>query len=325
MGFMKFACGSLPQGVLMDPDNQARLAKHAEDLGFEYLWVNDHIVMPRSIGSVYPYSETGEFYEHGEAGDYLEQLTVLGFLAGHTSRIRLVTSVMVVPYRDPVHTAKILATIDVLSGGRLSVGCGAGWMREEFEALGRPPFEERGAITDEYVSVFKELWTSDDPRFDGKYVRFANIAFEPKPVQKPHPPIWIGGESAPALRRAVRHGDGWFPIGNNPRFPLDTPDLFAARMARLREISEAEGRDPSTIDVTYALGWYNENEAETGSDGRRRSFTGSAAQIASDIRAYRDLGVGCIMFEWLTGSAGFEEALERMERFVTEVRPLVEG
>ena len=109
------------------------------------------------------------------------------------------------------------------------------------------------------------------------------------------------------------------------RFPLDTPNLFAARMARLREISEAEGRDPSTIDVTYALGWYNENEAETGSDGRRRSFTGSAAQIASDIRAYRDLGVGCIAFEWLTGSAGFEEALERMKRFVTEVRPLVEG
>jgi len=155
---MEYAFGALAQGVFANPENLSLLAKTGEKLGFEVMWFNDHIVMPRAIGSRYPYTDSGQFNEFGETGDYLEQLTVLSYVAAQTSRVKLLTSVMVVPYRDPVLTAKILATADVLSEGRVIVGCGAGWLREEFKALGRPPFEERGSVTEEYIRVFKNLW-----------------------------------------------------------------------------------------------------------------------------------------------------------------------
>src|SRR5690606_22397255 len=127
-------------------------------------------------------------------GECFDQIATLAFVAGRTSRIRLLSSVMVLPHRQPMLAAKMLATADALSGGRLIVGCGVGWMKEEFEAIGAPPFAARGRVADEYLHAFKELWTKDAPRFEGEHVRFANIAFEPKPAQKPHPPIWIGGE-----------------------------------------------------------------------------------------------------------------------------------
>jgi probable F420-dependent oxidoreductase len=190
-------------------------------MGFDYLTLSDHIVIPRDIEARYPYSATGEFPSGGR-GDWYEQLTSAAYVAAKTSRLRLVTSVMVVPHRPAVLTAKMLATIDLLSNGRLTVGIGAGWMKEEFEAVGAPPFAERGTVTDEYLTVFRELWTKDAPRFDGRYVRFSEIVMAPKPVQKPHPPLWIGGESPSALRRVARLGDGWYLIGTNPQHPLDT-------------------------------------------------------------------------------------------------------
>src|SRR5208282_1573337 len=129
----------------------------------------------------YPYSDSGEF-PSGAAAPRLEQLTAATFIAAATSKLRIVTSVMVVPHRPAVLTAKILATLDVLSKGRLTLGIGAGWMQEEFEAVGTPPFAERGTVTDEYMMACKELWEKDDPRFDGKHVKFANVVFQPKPV-----------------------------------------------------------------------------------------------------------------------------------------------
>ena len=150
--------------------------------------------MPRDIASRYPYSESGEWAAR-TAGECLDQLAALAFLAACTERLRLLTSVMVVPQRHPVLTAKMLATIDVLSAGRLIVGCGVGWLKEEFEAVGAPDFAERGRVTDEYLDAFKVLWTADDPVYRGQHAQFENIMFLPKPVQKPHPPIWIGGES----------------------------------------------------------------------------------------------------------------------------------
>ena len=168
-------------------------ARGGEELGFEIISVNDHIVIPNDVDSRYPYSETGEFGRG--SGFIIEQLTTLSFLGAATSSAKLMTSVMVLPHRNPVHTAKILATIDVLTDGRLIVGCGVGWMREEFEAIGAPPFDERGKVGDEYIRAFNELWTSNTPTFQGQYCSFQDIVFEPKPVQKPHPPIWVGGES----------------------------------------------------------------------------------------------------------------------------------
>ena len=165
---MKYGFTVPTRGPLAEPDSLMTIAKRAEALGYDSISLGDHILVPKDIDSTYPYTETGEF-PGSASGACLEQLNVLSYLAGQTERIRLATSVMIVPHRNPLVAAKALTTIDVLSKGRLVVGIGAGWMREEFEALGIPAFEERGAVTDEYIQAIKELWTSDDPTFEGKY------------------------------------------------------------------------------------------------------------------------------------------------------------
>ena len=317
---MEYGFGVPTSGPLSAPDSLATLARRGEDLGFGFIAVSDHIVLPRNIASRYPYSESGE-YSGALPGECLEQLTTLTFLAAKTSRARLLTSVMVLPHRSPVVTAKMLATIDVLSGGRLDVGCGVGWMREEFEAIGAPPHSERGAVGDEYIRAFKELWTSDHPSFDGKYCRFSGISFLPKPVQKPHPPIWVGGESPAALRRAARLGDVWYPIGNNPCHRVGSARQLADYLSRLRQYAEEAGRDPAEIGVAYNAGWYDDRQAQRGPDGTRRPLTGVPDQVAGDIRELEELGVRYLSVN-VRGQI-LEESVERMERFVSEVRPLV--
>ena len=306
-----------PQG---SADALATLARRAEELGFAFAAVGDHIVIPRNIESRYPYSQTGEF---GSSGECLDPLTVLSFVAGLTSTLRLVTSVMVLPYRNPVHTAKALASIDVLSGGRLTVGCGVGWMEEEFEALGAPPYADRGTVSDEYILAFKELWTSDNPSLQGTYVSFTDIIFEPKPVQKPHPPIWVGGESPAAIRRAATQGDAWYPLRGNPRFPVDTPQQFSAAVDRLRRYAEAAGRDPSEIDIAFSFTWKGDPGTRSASRDQRALFTGAPEDIAADIHGFADMGVRH-MRVGLQG-ATLPEILERMERFASEVAPVVRG
>ena len=317
---MDFGIGVTTRGPRATPDELVAMAQHAEALGFGYMSVSDHIVIPRSIDSRYPYSESGAF---GGGEECLEQLTLIAFLAAATSRIRLLTSVMVLPHRNPVHTAKILATIDVLSGGRLIVGCGVGWMREEFEALGAPPYEHRGSVGNEYLRAFKELWTSDDPVFDGEYCSFSDIGFEPKPVQKPHPPLWIGGESPPALRRAGTLGDAWYPIGNNPVFPVGSMDQLKASIDIVRRHCEEAGRDAAEMDFAYSAGWYDDRQAEKLPDGSRRAFTGEPEQVAKDIRDFNQAGVQ--HFSLGLQGADQNETGERMERFAERVKPLIES
>jgi probable F420-dependent oxidoreductase len=217
-------------GPLSSPDTIARLAVEGEAIGYDYAAVSDHLVEPIDIHARYPYSESGEF-PRGSRGDRHEQLTAIAYLAAKTSRLRFLTSVMVVPHRPAVLTAKILSTIDVLSAGRLFVGIGAGWLEEEFEAIGAPNFAERGIATDEYLQAFRDLWTTAEPRFEGRFVKFAGILFAPKPIQKPHPPIWVGGESGAAMRRAARLGDGWYPIGSNPQYRLNTLSRYRVAIA----------------------------------------------------------------------------------------------
>ncbi len=324
------------RGPLATPEGLRSMARRGEDLGFDLIGVPDHIVIPTRIAPHYPYSDSGEF-PGGGAGDCLDQLALLGFLAGQTSTARLLTSIMVVPHRPAVLAAKMLATVDVLSGGRVTVGCGVGWMREEFEALGAPPFDERGAVADEYIRAFRELWTNPAPAFDGKYVRFSDISFLPQPIQKPHPPIWIGGESAPAMKRAARLGDGWYPIGSNPRYPLDSLGRYRDAVARLHRYAEAGDRDPAGITLAYcALRWSGSGygaDARPGTeaaatddaadDGGRRLLTGAPAEIAGDIDALCDLGVRHLVLNFQ--SAEPAQTLERMEWFTRDVRPLVAG
>jgi probable F420-dependent oxidoreductase len=318
---MKYGFTLPGRGPLATPDNLAAIARRGEELGYDFVLFGDHIVVPRQIASPYPYTETGEF-PGSASGEAMEQLTVLSFLAGQTRTIRLVTSVIIVPHRNPLVAAKALATLDVLSKGRLVVGVGVGWMREEFEALGLPPFDERGAVTDEYIRAFKELWTSDDPSFEGKYCRFSNISFLPKPVQKPHPPIWVGGESRRALRRTAELGNGWYPISANPQFPLGDPEQLAARLRRLAALSKEAGRDPAEIDVIYRTPDYqllNKDNRPSFSAGGRRPFVGSADEIATDIRRYAALGVGSLVLDLARLSRNLDDMLQHMEALAAQV------
>ena len=318
---MKFGFEAPIGGPDATPEALARLVQYGEELGFDVVGAGDHIVIPHRVDSRYPYTPDGKYGNDGP-GDCLEQLTVLSFIAGHTSTIRLLTSVMVLPYRSPVQTAKVLTTIDVLSRGRLILGCGVGWMREEFEVLGAPAYERRGAVGDEYIRAFKELWTNDAPEFNGEFVSFSDVSFQPKPVQKPHPPIWIGGESGAALRRAARLGDGWYPIGSNPTRPLGTQNQLSDRLSRLRRYAEEAGRDPSGLAVAYSVGWYDDRNASFLRDGDRRILTGEPAQVADDILGLEELGVGFLMLGF--GGPDFDGTLERMERFATRVKPLTD-
>jgi probable F420-dependent oxidoreductase len=289
------------------PEVIRRAAQRAEHLGYDGVWVSDHIVIPES--AVDRFGST--FYE---------PLTVLAFAAACTSKVRLGTTVLILPYRNPVVTAKVLATLDVLSGGRVTAGMAVGWTEDEFKALG-VPFRERGALSDEYIAAFKALWTQDKPIFQGHYVRFEHVAFEPKPVQQPHIPIWIGGNSKRAIRRAVALGDCWHPTR-----PL-VQDVKAG-VAYVREVCSQRQRDPDSlmIAVRQPLKFYNGAEASV----KRRPLLGSAAKIIDDIGQYRDAGVHYIMLDTFYGVPELEQEtvegmFETIERFAADVMPKIQS
>jgi len=304
---MQIGCSAPTSGPLIAPDSLVRIATEAEMLGFDYITVSDHVMIPKSIASRYPYSESGEF-PSGAGAARLEQLTTAAFIAAATSKLRIVTSVMVVPHRPAVLTAKMLATIDYLSKGRLTLGIGAGWCKEEFEAIGAPAFENRGHITDEWMMACKELWSNDDPKFDGKYVKFSDVVFTPKPVQKSIP-IWVGGESGPALRRTAKYADAWYPIGTNPQ--------FKAGAAKLRDLTVKAGRDPKAVGLVYRVSSHPAAQPKGAVNGERKLFTGGTADYAGDIRALSDLGV--TSFDFGMFGPTLAATLDNMRRFKDEV------
>ncbi len=316
---MEIGFGVPSRGPLASLDNIIALAQRGEAMGYDIVSVSDHIIVPKTIDSIYPYNDTGEFVS-SQSGEYMEQLATISYLAGVTSSIKLLTSVMVLPHRSPVLTAKILATIDVLSRGRLIVGVGVGWMQEEFEAIGAPPYAERGAVGNEYLRAFKELWTSDNPSFQGDYCAFSDIHFAPKPVQRPHPPIWVGGESPPALRRAGQLGDAWYPICSNPRFPVGTFAQLSEYMARVKANATAAGRDAATLDFAYSVNW-NSETASHHPDGERRLLTGEAGQVAEDINRLQEMGVNHLMLNF--GGDTLDASVQAMDRFANDVRALL--
>src|SRR5512132_3402138 len=212
---MDFGFALPGRGPLATPDVLVKLAHKAEALRYSSIFVTDHVVIPMTNASAYPYSPTGKFATEWTNG-YLEPLTLMSFLAGETSRVRLGTSVLVIPYRNPVVTAKMLATLDVMSGGRVILGAGVGWLREEFQALHSPAFDERGKVTDEYLRLMRSCWTNEPVDFKGDYYQMAPVSALPKPVQAGGIPIWTGGHTAVALRRAGQLSDGWHPIGHRP-------------------------------------------------------------------------------------------------------------
>jgi probable F420-dependent oxidoreductase len=301
------------RGGCATPDAVEAIVRRGEALGFHSVMIADHVVFPTVIASKYPYTVSGVF---PGGGDALEQLSLMAFVAGCTRRLRLVTSVMILPYRNPVVTAKMLATIDVLSRGRVTVGVGVGWLQEEFEALGAPGFARRGAASDEYLRIFKTLWTQDPASFSGEFYRFGPLRCLPQPMQKPHPPVWIGGHSAPALRRVARYGDGWHPVGANPAVPLPPAELRAS-LDQLFRLTEAEGRDPSALTISFKAPVYDAS-ATTLDGAERRPFSGTPQQLVDDVGTYEKLGVNELVFDFR--SEHQTETLERMERFAEIAR-----
>jgi probable F420-dependent oxidoreductase len=313
---MQFGLSVPHRGPLANPQAIRAIARNAEELGYGVLTISDHIVVPRAIQSKYPYSPDGG-WSGGRDGVCFEQLSLLNYVAGVTEKARLLTSIMVVPHREPIMAAKAIATADQLSGGRVELGIGTGWMAEEFALLKTQPYAERGAVTDEYIRAFKALWTEENPSFDGKYVQFRDIFFEPKTLQPGGPRVWVGGESGRALRRLAALGDVWYPIaGGNPKAPLDSLAAYDAALAKLRQAAEAAGRDPASIGLAYSAMGHSPKEQRS-ADGGRMLMTGSAAARQDDAAALRERGVETLIVNVAAGN--LETALERQAAFAAEV------
>ena len=319
---MKFGFQLMLRGPGASGEGLSAIVEQGEAVGFEIVAPNDHIVVPDGIESPYPYTEDG-VWPGAVLGECHEQLTALAYIAGRSDRIKLLTSVMVVPYRAPVLTAKIIASADVLSKGRLILGVGAGWMAEEFDAVNAPEFRKRGRVTDEYINVFKKLWSSSNPNHEGEFAKFSDILFEPRPVQKPHPPIWVGGESKAALRRVARLGDGWYPVGNNPKFRMATPEDLKVRLNVLRDICDEEERDFSELDIAFFHTGAVVTEEQQDENGHRVLMTGSPADIAEDIARFQAAGLGTMIM--IFQRPDLKRTLEEMEWFGSEVMPLVQS
>jgi len=278
--FGPFAAGPEVRGRL------ERVATTADRLGYDVLWTAEHLIFPYDIRTPYPY---GERFPFPVTDPMLEVISTLSYVAALTRRVRLSCSVMILPYRHPVVVAKELATLDVLSGGRVLVGVTSGWLAEEFAMLG-VPFRERGARMDEYLDVLRALWTEDRITFHGRFVRLDDAAFFPKPLQKPHPPIWIGGGRA-AFARIARVGDGWIAA---PRAGLEE---LARDVADLKALAASRGRDPAAIGVA------------TG--GMARSVDELLARLPELERA----GITIVSVPTLFWARSFEHALELLEEF----------
>ncbi|MEZ5237088.1 MAG: LLM class F420-dependent oxidoreductase [Acidimicrobiales bacterium] len=247
----------------MTPAFLATAARAAEARGFHSIWVGEHVVLFDQYAKEYPYAETGEFPASGEAG-MAEPFTTLAWLAGQTSTIRLGTGVILVPQRNPLYTAKEVANVDWLSGGRFDFGIGVGWQREEFEAL-QVPWERRGARNDEYIELMRRLWVDAESVHDGEFWKLAPSRAFPKPVQQPHPPIHVGGESDVAIRRVVRLGADWLPFNVSP-------EKLVERRAALAALLEGTGRSIDDVHVT----------ASPNRDSARPELAGAFAEAGAD-------------------------------------------
>jgi probable F420-dependent oxidoreductase len=284
---------------LATPEIIRRAAVRAEQLGYDSVWVSDHVVVPRA--------NVGNFGE-----TIFDPLVTLAVVAGATSRVRLGTTVLIVPYRQAVVTAKMVSSLDALSGGRVVLGVGAGWVAAESAMLG-VPFAERGPMTDEYLRAMLELWTSPSPSFAGKYVRFDDLHFEPRPIQKPHPPIWVGGHGRASLRRAVEFGAAWHPINRSPT-------ELRAGVAELQRLSRARGRaTPPALTLRNDVRILRPGESAPPSAHAGRVVTGEPAALVDQIAELAACGVEELVLELL--AADGRELDEQMAAFAERVRP----
>jgi probable F420-dependent oxidoreductase len=270
-----------------------RMAAIVEDLGYDSIWTSDHIIVPEGSGYI--------------PEQMLEPLAALSHLAARTRHVTLGISVLVVPYRDPVFTAKYLSSLDVISGGRLVLGVGIGWLEEEFRALGAS-FEERGAQTDEYLAVMRNLWETETSSFDGKWKQYDNMRMFPKAATERRGtiPIWVGGNTGPAHRRAAKLGDGWHPINMSPSELADGAVAY-------RAACDAAGRAAGPICLRHMPG-------RPGGD-ERALLTGTPDEQASDVRAYAEAGLDELMLSMPWRS--LDDLASSLRAFMRDVVPRV--
>jgi len=270
---MKAGVNLVNFGPSANPSSLRRWAQMTETLGYHLLMSSDHIATTEDVAERYP----APFYE---------PLTTLGWLAGVTERVEIGTTVLILPYRSPLETARAFANIDQLSGGRCILGVGVGWAEAEFKALG-VPFNKRGAMTNDYLAAIRELWTNNKASYDGTFVQFENVETAPRPIRKPHPPIWVGGSSDAALRRTVRLADAWHPI----RFTLDW--LRDTGVPRLQAAAEEEGKPVPALCPRIRLRVMDKHQPEAD----RYCGTGTLEQIRNDILGLEALGCDYILLD----------------------------
>ena len=278
------------------------VAEAAERLGFDSVWVAHHVTLPYERDSKYPYGHSGTEVAMSPGMQWLDPLVTLSMVAAVTDRVRLGTSVLVLPYRNPVNLAAEVAALDVLSDGRFVLGVGAGWMKEEFRVLGIDP-AERGARTDEHIEALRVLWTQDPASFDGRFTRFDGIVLATTPRTAGGPSVWVGGNTDVALRRALRLGDGWhgFEV-----FPEDMPQIRAG----LERAAEEVGRDPGELALSVVRGLIPPGREEESFIPERRMLGGSAAAIVEELAAYDEQGIEDVVIQVSLLAPQVPDALE---------------
>ena len=294
---MEIGCHLPTQGPVATREALVRFCREAEQRGIASLWVSDHVVFPRAKTGQYP----GGRFPHSPDTPYLEPVAVLAAAAMATERARLGSSVFILGHRHPVVMAKMLTTIDALSNGRLICGVGVGWWEEELTALG-VPFKQRGRHADEILKILKTLWTSDHPTFDGEFFRFGDLGFQPKPVQKPHPPIWVGGNSPGAFRRVVTYGDGWHATYLQPA-------ELQASLDKLRAAAAAAKRRFDTIELSMRV-------RNTG------MLSTSRQEVIDLLGAYKKAGLTHVMLDIRRDS--LTEMLENLDLVANDIRPAIQ-
>jgi probable F420-dependent oxidoreductase len=295
---MDIGCHLPNQGPLATGEALTTFAREADRRRVASLWVSDHVIFPRTATGSYP----GGRFPHPPDKPYLEPVVTLAAAAVCTTHARLGASVFILGHRHPVVMAKMLTSIDALSAGRLIVGVGVGWWKEELEILGAP-YHQRGRQADEALKVFNALWSEDNPSFSGEFFRFRDLGFAPKPVQKPRPPIWVGGDSPGAFRRVVTLGDGWHATSK-------TPAQFAESLKHLRSAADQVRRAFDTIELSlrYTL--------------RDELITQGAQAVVDELAAYKRLGLRHILLEFRRDDLA--RMLEILEFVTSQVRPAVD-
>ncbi|MDE2785427.1 MAG: TIGR03619 family F420-dependent LLM class oxidoreductase [Chloroflexota bacterium] len=295
-------------GPLADIESLAHIARSAEHLGYAGVFLSDHIAIPTDLRSAYPYRSDGRF-PLTASDRILEPVTTLAYLAAVTTRLHLGFSVLVLPYRHPVLNAKMLGTLDVISNGRLIVGAGVGWMEEEFVALDSN-FAARGAVTDEHITLLKAFWTNPEPDVRGAHYSVTGLGMAPPPVSQPHPPIWTGGISPPALRRAANLADGWHGV-------RQSPTDVARVAARIGELRASRGETMDGFTISLRAGLDVTDEPFVGSS--RTPLRGSPEQVAVDLAEYQGAGLEYLVVE--PRAATPEQLIEQLGRFAAVDRP----